>query len=370
VRRLHFELLSPLCPVCRLRQGVESQLALEEVFSESADDVVEGLLRCPSPSCRHEFPIIDGIPMIVPRLRELVAAWIDRIRARHSFSEPIESLLRDCCGPGSSFHDEHQRLSGSMWDHWGDCDPAESQDGSFTPRPGSVVRLLHAGLTAADASSQAIGHQPILDIGCAAGRTTLELAARLDRPTVGIDLDISILQHARAIRDAEQVSYPRRRIGIVYDRRSFSVRGSYAADTRGLVDYWCCDATALPFRGSGFGLAVSLNNLDCVSAPLAALQEMIRTLAPAGKAVVATPYDWSSTATPVEGWIGGHSQRSELRGAGDRLLRELLHCDGHPSALEGVRIIAERPAIPWHVRLHERSTVQYLCDLIALEKIG
>lgn len=370
MRQLHFELLSPLCPVCRLRQGVESQLALEEVFSESSGDVVEGLLRCPSPSCRHEYPIIDGIPMIVPRLRELVAAWIDRIRARHSFAEPIESLLRDCCGPGSSFHDEHQRLSGSMWDHWGDCDPAEDQDGLLAPRPGAVVRLLHAGLTAADASSPAIGQRPILDIGCAAGRTTLELAAHVDRPTVGIDLDISILQHARAIRDSEEVSYPRRRIGIVYDRRSFSVRGSYAAETRGLVDYWCCDATALPFRESVFGLAVSLNNLDCVAAPLTALQEMIRTLAPAGKAVLATPYDWSSTATPVEGWIGGHSQRSELRGAGDRLLRELLQRGGHPSALEGVRIIAERPAIPWHVRLHERSTVQYLCDLIALEKIG
>lgn len=376
MRRLHFERFAPICPVCRLQGRPASALALEEVFTETDDDVVEGIIRCPEPSCRHEYPILDGIPMIVPRLRELVAGWIDRIRARDAFPEALESLLGDCCGPGSSYDDERQRLSSYTWDHWGDLDPHEVSDrrdeGSDQPvtdRPGAIVRLLAAGLDAVADLPRRLPEGGVLDLGCAVGRTTLELTARCARPTLGIDLDIAMLRRARQIRDSGVVTYPRRRIGLAYDRRSFSIADRFTRDTVAQVDYWCCDATVLPFAADHCALLASLNLLDCVASPLTALQETARALAPRGVALLATPFDWSPAATPMEGWIGGHSQRAAHRGAGDTLLRQMLTSEGGAAACGGVRLLAERAALPWQVRLHERSTVHYRSDLVAIEKL-
>src|SRR5207244_13600015 len=93
---------------------------------------------------------------------------------------------------------------------------------------------------------------------------------------------------------------------------------------RDLVDFWCCDATTLPFAPATFAFAQSINVIDCLAAPRDALAEMARVLRPGATALIATPYDWSPSATPVEQWLGGHSQRGALGGASEPVLRRLL----------------------------------------------
>ena len=81
-----FELLRPICPVCRLAGRPPAVLGLEVIERQRENDVEEGLLRCGEQACRHEFPILDGVPLIVPQLREYVRGWIERIRSREAFS--------------------------------------------------------------------------------------------------------------------------------------------------------------------------------------------------------------------------------------------------------------------------------------------
>ncbi len=107
---------------------------------------------------------------------------------------------------------------------------------------------------------------------------------------------------------------------------------------------------------------VGLNVLDCVSDPHALLASLPRLLRPGGKAILSTPYDWSPRATPLGSWIGGHSQRGENAGASEPVLRALLTPGGHPAAIEGLRIVAEETSLPWRVRMHERSSVEYRVD--------
>lgn len=329
--------------------------------------MLEGLLRCPAAACRHEFPIIDGIPVIVPQLREYLRGWSERIRSRDSFTEPVESLLGDCCGAGTSFEDERQRLSSYAWDHWGDCDPADPRDGPDSVSPGSILRLLSAGFSAV-APEMMPPDGPVLDIGCAVGRTTLVLGQRIERPVLGVDLDLSMLRFARRVRDTGMVEYPRRRVGLAYDRRRFEVAGKIPESTRVQVDYWCCDATVLPFSAERFSFVSSLNLLDCVASPLAHLRELARTMIPSGLGVIASPYDWAAAATPVEGWLGGHSQRGETAGSSEQLVRDLLTAGCHPAAIEGIEIVAEHAALPWHVRMHERAIMHYRSHMLVVKK--
>ena len=126
MRRRHLEALRPVCPVCRTAGGGENPLLLADVRREEGDHVVEGTLRCPSPSCQREYPILDGIPLLIANLRSYVAGAIDQINAREDLDATTESLLGDCCGPGSSYDATRQHLSTYAWDHYGDLDPEET----------------------------------------------------------------------------------------------------------------------------------------------------------------------------------------------------------------------------------------------------
>jgi SAM-dependent methyltransferase/uncharacterized protein YbaR (Trm112 family) len=360
LRRSHLESLAPLCPVCRTR-GAESPIALADIYREEGEQVVEGALRCTDPGCLSEFPILDGIPLLLPNLRAYVAGSIDQIYPRTDLSAAMESLLGDCCGPGSAFDITRQHLSTYAWDHYADLDP-EEVPGDSTAAPGSALRVLARALSLAGD----LPPGPILDLGCGPGRTSFALANQgVTRCQVlGVDLGFPLLRLASTVLRQAQMRYPRRRVGGVYDRRDFPVRlaGSEA------VDFWACDASALPFSDGTFAAIVALNVLDCVPSPYDLLAALPRLLAPGGKALLTCPYDWSPGATPVEAWIGGHSQRGPAQGASEPALRALLTPGTHPAAIQGLRIVAEEESVPWRVRLHERSAVDYRVHLMVVRR--
>ncbi|HTQ80486.1 MAG TPA: hypothetical protein VMM92_10855, partial [Thermoanaerobaculia bacterium] len=124
MRRAHLASLAPFCPVCRSR-GTTSPLGLAAVHREEGEHVIEGALRCQDPGCLSEFPILDGIPLLVANLRAYVAGSIDAIQARTDLAAETESLLGDCCGPSSAYDLTRQHLSTYAWDHWADLDPME-----------------------------------------------------------------------------------------------------------------------------------------------------------------------------------------------------------------------------------------------------
>jgi SAM-dependent methyltransferase/uncharacterized protein YbaR (Trm112 family) len=357
LRRRHLAALRPVCPVCRAAGTGEHPLALLGVLREEGGRVIEGSLRCPHPGCQREYPILDGIPFLLAQLRGYVAGAIGQINARWDLDPATESLLGDCCGPGSSYDTTRQHLSTYAWGHYGDLDPAETGE----PQPGSLLRVLARGLELAGD----LPAGPVLDLGCAVGRACFALAGGGDRLVLGADLSFPMLQLASEVLRRGRVRYPRRRLGVVYDRREFPVSFPRAE----AVDFWLCDATALPFPAGTFAAVVGLNVLDCVASPHDLLAALPRLLAPGGKAILSTPYDWSPAATPIEAWLGGHSQRGESAGAGEPVLRALLTPGAHPASIAGLRIVAEAPALPWRLRLHERSSVEYQVDLVVVERL-
>jgi SAM-dependent methyltransferase len=322
------------------------------------DDLLEGALHCTNPDCQCEYPVLDGIPILVPQVREYVGRNVFHLLARDDLSAEAESLLGDGCGPGSALDAMRLHLSSYAWDHYGDFDPHEPP---AEPRPGSVVRVLERGLAAAGA----LGTGPVLDAGCSVGRSTFELARRTGGLVLGVDVNFSMLRLAADVLRRGVVRYPRRRVGLVYDRREFAV----PFEDRENVDFWACDATALPFADGTFTAAAALNVLDCVASPLELLGALGRVLRPGAPLVLCTPYDWSGGVTPPEAWVGGHSQRSADRGASAPVLRALLTPGGHPASVAGLRLEAEMDDLPWHVRMHERSTMSYRLHLLVARAV-
>jgi SAM-dependent methyltransferase len=314
------------------------------VLREEGEHIVEGALACPA--CGAQYPILDGVPLLLADLASYVASGGTALLTRDDLAIETENRLGEAWGPGSPFDVHRQHLSIYAADHYGDLDPEASQ-----PWPGSALSLLARGLDRAGELSPA----PAIDLGCAVGRTTFELAARTEGLVLGVDLSFPMLRLASSALRQGRVRYPRRRVGLVYDRRDFAVRLPGAER----VDFWACDAANPPFPSATFGTAVALNLLDCVPAPRALLEALARLLSPGGTAILSTPYDWSPQATPPTAWLGGQPRPAAPGGgASEPALRALLTSTS-PDAVPGLEMTAEDEDLPWRVRLHERSAVEY-----------
>ncbi len=349
----HFESLGPVCPRCLATRGAAVPLALGMAVEATADDVRWGTLVCGHAACAMEYPIVDGVPILVPDLRGWMAANGHLLTTRTDLPAAMEGVLGDGFGPDSAFNATRQHLSSYGWDHYADLDPA-------TPpgQGGSVVRCLAAGLERLGA----LPAGPVLDLGCGAGRTSFELAERTGGLVVGLDLHWPLLTLARQVMERGEAVFPLRRSGIAYDRRRIEAR--FAGAER--VDFWIGDALFPPFAPQRFALVTAMNVLDCVASPPALLHAIDGAVADGGGALLATPFDWSTQATPVEAWLGGHSQRGDDAGRCEAVLARLLTPGAHPQSVTRLHVQGEPVDIPWTVRMHDRAFMQYMTNLTML----
>ena len=350
----HFQTLKPLCPACVTHHRQEEPLQLGKVVHATEHEVLEGTLVCGRPECGSVYPIIDGIPILVADLAHYLNQHAHEILWRNDLDHVLQSCIGDALGAGVVFDNNRHYLSAYVDGHYRDMDPLLAELSAEAP----VMRFL------ADDLESAPG--PKLDVGCSVGRITFELGIRAPSETVlGIDLNFTMLRFARRLTQSEAVPYPRKRVGVVYDHHAISYPASHGASN---VDFWACDACALPFSEESFGQVTSLNVLDCVPSPTQHLQEILRLLRPEGRALLSTPFDWSAPVTPMHAWLGGHSQHNEWHGESSEILFETLGLlkDHEESHFE----IQSKRDIPWEVRIHQRNTALYHSLLLDLKKIA
>ncbi len=356
MRRQHFDRIRPVCPTCRANGRVAVPLEIGEVVREEGDDIREGMLVCPTVACQREHPIIDGIPIVVPDIRSFVSHQLGDIRAREDLSPFMESALGDCAGPGSDLDRSRYQLSSFARGHFGDLDPDEPlpADGNLAALFAQAVSLL------AEPPSG-----PWLDVGCAVGRSTFDIASRTDDLAIGVDLNFAALRMAERVARTGKLIHPQRRVGLVYDRREYPVELA----GRDRASFWACDALNLPFADDLFHGAISFNVVDCIASPLDHLAELGRVVRSGKEVMLATPYDWAATATAVEAWIGGHSQRAEGHGSSVLEMRRILS-DAAPSSVPiDLRMARELERFPWHVYVHERATMVYQVHIIVARAV-
>lgn len=356
----HFETLRPVCPRCRGERAVTAPLTLEAVAHQEGENVLDGLLRCSNSQCRMAFPIFDGVPLLISNLNKYISDNIIHIVARRDYSATLETVLGEALGPGTPFNVTRHHLSSYGWDHYGDQAPASVLDRiAHEHPPGSAARCLKSGLQLIDGQLE----PPALDIGCAAGRTTFELAATTDSLTLGIDLNFMMLRFAQSVLRNGRASFPLKKVGLVYERLDFPVQLPGAKH----VDFWACDALNLPFSKETFGFVSALNVFDIVHSPRDLLLSIRRTLRQHCHTVLATPYDWSSS-TPPDAWIGGRDPLGAYEGAAEPMLRAMLTPGENADVIQNLKLVGEIENHPWHIRVHNRHTATYNAHLFAAKK--
>ena len=334
----HFEQIKPVCPLC-LQKNVTSALHLECVrWAIPNKEAEEGHLRCPT--CPAVYPILKGIPVILSD----VSSWMKNHQL-HLLWDPqtsgfFQQWLCDASGPGSAVESVNNYISSYMWSHYRHLDPKRDEP------PSDLHGLLEQ--TKLDTNNPKM----ILDLGCAVGGSTQNLAERHQQLVLGIDLNFAMLLQAKHVSKTGQVRYGLRQSGVIYQHQDYNVAFPYSD----LVDFWVADATCLPFQANSVSIARSTNLLDCTTLPLLHLIELLRV---AEQACVACPYDWSINATEYAQWIGGHSSASDWKGDPLHLIQSLFQPDGPIPELSSAEIFSEHANLPWRVRLHNRAVMQY-----------
>lgn len=347
-----FDEFSPVCPGTLMRDGREAPVRTATSISEKDGHLLSAVLHGGDGDMVQEYPVLDGAPLLIGDIRSYLNDHQAHLLMRNDLPAEVESIIGDGIGGGSLFDLTRQHLGTYAWDHYAGQDPAEKQGKT---RPGASLRCLEAGLVMIGD----VPDGPVLDAGCATGRIAFRLAERFHRPTLGIDLNFSMIRFAQSVLQTGMADYPRRRTGLVYDRRQFDLSLPGAE----LVDFWVGDLTLMPFAAESFALVSALNTVDSVSSPADFIANLARVTKPGGWLVMATPYDWSTAVTRTEYWVGGHSQRADDRGAGEQRLKSMLE-------EYGWIVRDEVRDQPWATRLHDRSTVEYSTHLIVAQKQG
>jgi SAM-dependent methyltransferase/uncharacterized protein YbaR (Trm112 family) len=333
-----------------LAQRPSSALKIHHTERGTNQEVLEGALLCRA--CGFEFPIIDGIPIIVANVRDLVANQLRALTMPADLSPYLMGFIADCAGAASEFDTERYLVGTYGHSHW-----AEAVDSKVAAS--GALALSRAALALTDPP-----RGTWLDLGCSLGRASVELARAGAELVCATDMNLGVLRAFRRALQTGVLNYDLRRVGVVYDRRQITLH--VEPEVKQKIAVWACDASVIPFATASVAGVLSLNVIDCVPYPLNHVSEVARVLAPDGNAVFATPFDWSVKATGFDYWVGGHSPRGPHRGGSKEAFERVVGAED-PMQL-GLRLQRSTQAA-WSVHAHERLTMEYQTYLAAVKRV-
>jgi putative 4-mercaptohistidine N1-methyltranferase len=181
-----------------------------------------------------------------------------------------------------------------------------------------------------------------LDLGCAVGRSTFELA-RFCSEAVGVDFSKRFISAAETIRNFGSLAYQRLEEGSLTTELA-ALRPTGVDPAR--VAFEAGDAMELRGGLGTFDVVLMANLIDRLRQPLLCLSRLAALVRAGGQLVVTSPYTWMEDYTPRENWLGGFAREE------GRAVRTL---DGLRRALEPDFRLERTLDLPFLIREHARK---------------
>jgi putative 4-mercaptohistidine N1-methyltranferase len=140
-----------------------------------------------------------------------------------------------------------------------------------------------------------------LDLGCAVGRSSLELG-RTFAEVIGIDFSGRFISSAREMRERREMVVRVPREGSFHDELRLELPGDLRG---GRVSFEEGDACALRADLGTFDLVLMANLIDRLPDPAACLARLPELVRPGGGLIITSPYTWLEEYTPRAKWLDG-----------------------------------------------------------------
>ena len=278
-------------------------------------------------ACGRRYPIVDGIPLLLANGVPDLTGVVER-----ELAPDVTALLLEHAREGSPYPHLADQLGMYLDAQWGDrADP-----------PPDGVAFGAAELVDRIAARAGVRVALAVELGCSVGRVVAELAAGADH-VVGLDIQLAALRRARRLLAGAPLGYARRIVGCHYTPAHVTPAGPVNNVT--LV---CGDALDPPLVHGFYDRVVALNLLDSVPDPLQLLAVIDGLCAPGGEVILASPYAWQASTTP----IGGADPAAAVAA-------HLTEC-GY--------VIEDEALVPWHLRRNAHCALTYRTHYIRARK--
>jgi 5-histidylcysteine sulfoxide synthase/putative 4-mercaptohistidine N1-methyltranferase len=149
-----------------------------------------------------------------------------------------------------------------------------------------------------------------LDLGCATGRATFELAKHFDHVT-GIDFSARFVGLALKLAQQGVLRYTMVNEGDLVSYQDRSLAELDLKHVAHKVEFWQGDACNLKPQFTGYDFILAANLIDRLYNPRQLLTNIHHHLNIGGVLMIASPYTWLEEHTPREEWIGGYKKDGE-----------------------------------------------------------
>ena len=158
---------------------------------------------------------------------------------------------------------------------------------------------------AALAERYAINKSKALDLGCATGRATFELAKTF-KNVEGIDFSVRFVQVGSKLKDEGYVAFSDKIEGELTENKKVTIEELGYEKLRDKVSFWQGDACNLKPNFRGYDLIMATNLIDRLYNPKLFLESVHERLNDDGILILTSPYTWQENSTKKEFWLGGY----------------------------------------------------------------
>lgn len=148
-----------------------------------------------------------------------------------------------------------------------------------------------------------------LDLGCATGRASFELARYFEQVT-GVDFSARMINMGVQLNQEGAIRYA---ITDEGELQYFKTRRltDLGLDRVNATEFLQGDACNLKPHLSGYDLVFAANLIEHLYEPKRFLQDMAQRINDEGFLVIASSYDWQESRTPKAAWLGGFKKDGE-----------------------------------------------------------
>ncbi|HET7643485.1 MAG TPA: class I SAM-dependent methyltransferase [Nitrososphaeraceae archaeon] len=299
-------------------------MKLNNIISDNKNECIEGFLYCVD--CNIKYPIIEGIAIVVKNISqyiqdrtEMYGKWLLSCVSKE-MREYLKNTGKSLLLPNKTSRYE----DGGIWytpykwfqqDNHNEDRLIKSLKGN--PNPNELYdRIVNSINPKIDGIA--------LDIGCAMGKTTLQLAKKFSF-VIGIDLSFSFIKEAR----------------------------KYMQELRqGNAEFCVADAESPPFHPMKFDLIMAINLIELVNV-IKLLSSCHWLLKPQSDIIITDPYDFNRERIGKE--YNARSFRTLIKENGFEINESCLKKEAF---------------IPWILKINERTYLYYFVDFIKAKKIS
>lgn len=149
-----------------------------------------------------------------------------------------------------------------------------------------------------------------LDLGCAVGRATFELARMFDQVT-GLDFSANFIRLGVEMQERGRVLYTRQDEGELTTYIERTLDGLGLSHVQDKVSFQQADACNLKEIYTGYDLVLAANLIDRLYSPRKFLTSIHTRINKGGLLVLTSPYTWLQEYTERSEWLGGFRKDGE-----------------------------------------------------------